>query len=181
MSSGIPVDPKSLDEDFYHTWMFPKRYDGPAFLEGKAPVGYGLLNFMRVKSNLLGKRGAEPPKTERFASYARTTFTPFTDVTGIGIEGVIDDGAIIYLNGKEMSRINIAPEQDPQNWKAFAIAARVRQISTEDMLQYTVIENINLPADVPVNLSLSLHNNNAKSTDMGLDIRIYSLANQLAR
>jgi hypothetical protein len=35
---------------------------------------------------------------------------------------------------------------------------------------------INLPADVPVNLSLSLHNNNERSTDMGLDIRIYSIA-----
>ena len=178
--NGKPVDPKSLDEDFYHTWMFPKRYDGPPFKEGNAPIGYVEISTLRIKSNLLGKRGAEPPELERYTSYARTTFTPVLDVTAIGIEGIIDDGAIIYLNGREVGRINIAGDQNPQDWQAVAKSARIShrgaQVSVENVVQYLVVEDLNLPADVPVNLCLSLHNNNSKSTDTALDIRVFSLA-----
>ena len=177
--SGNPVDPKFLDPDFYYTWMFPKRYDGPDFQSGTAPVGYGEIDSLKIKSNILGKRGSEPPKGERHGTYHRTTFTPIVDVSSIGIEGIIDDGAIIYLNGKEVARLNVTDDQNPQDWQTNAITAgKTGNImeSTELMVQYAIVENLNLKADVPVQLSLSLHNNNPNSSDMALDIRIYSIA-----
>ena len=171
-----PVNPKSLDPDFYHTWMFPKRYDGPKFLKGNAPLGYGKINSFQIKSNLLGKRGSEPPEEIRYTSYLRTTFTPIIDVSAIGVEGVIDDGAIIYINGREVLRINIAPEKNPQDWMSLAAHERFPQIGqTESVLQYGVVRGLNLPVGEPVELSISLHNVTFDSTDMGLDLRIFSL------
>jgi len=177
--SGNPVDPKFLDPDFYYTWMFPKRYDGPRFTSGNAPIGYGEIDSLKLKSNILGKRDAEPPKGERHAAYLRTSFTPIVDVSSIGIEGIVDDGAIVYLNGREVARLNVTDDQNPQDWQTSAISAGKTgsySESTELMIQYAVIENLNLKANVPVNLSLSMHNNNPNSSDMALDLRIYSIS-----
>jgi hypothetical protein len=183
-ADGKPIDPKVLDEDFYYTWMFPERYDGPDFLNGSAPIGYGELDAQKIKSNILGKRGTKPPNGERHSAYLRTTFTSITDVSAIGIEGVIDDGAIIYLNGKEATRLNITDDQNPQDWKTTAIASGKNgdiAKSTELMVQYAIVEDLNLKADTPVHLSISLHNILSTSSGMGLDLRIYSIDKKGAR
>ncbi len=173
---GEPVDPKKLDEDFYHTWMFPKRYDGPEFLTGKMPIGYGQLDFGKVRSNLGGKRNFLPSKNKRFTAYLRTQFTPVLDVNSLGIEGVFDDGAIVYINSKEVSRFNVTPEKDPQDWQTLSIKDDPTKWATnEKVVLRNGISGLNLPANVPVNVSLSLHNCAAKNEDLGTDLRIYAL------
>jgi len=175
-SEGSPVDPKSLDPDFYHTWMFPDRYDGPTFLKGNAPIGYGQLTFGKIRSNLGGKRNYLPPAGKRHSAYLRTEFTPIIDVSAIGIEGVIDDGAIIYLNGKEIHRINMAGDKNPQDWTITAKGNRLDQWNpTEYYILTETIDGINLPANKPVQLSISLHNHTGDDNDLGMDLRIYAL------
>lgn len=171
-----PVDPKSLDSDFYHTWMFPRRYDGPEFLKGRGPFGYGAIKAFQVRANLLGKRGSEPPKGKRYTSYLRTRFTPFTDITRLGIEGIFDDGIIFYINGRESLRLNITADKNPQDWMTLATSKKVEEkYDTERFIQFGTIDNLNLAADVPVELSVSLHNHTADDDDLAMDLRIFAL------
>ena len=119
---GEPVDPKELDQDFYHTWMFPKRYDGPKFIKGNMPIGYGQLDF--GKTALQSRRATKTMfqrKINASPHIYEPSFTPILDITTLGIEGIFDDGAILYINGKEASRFNLAPEKDPQDWQTLAI------------------------------------------------------------
>ena len=180
-SKGEPVDPKSLDPDFYQTWMFPKRYDGPAFDSGRAPVGYGTIMFGQIRSNLGNKRSYVPPEGKRHTAYLRTSFTPLIDVDAIGIEGVIDDGAIFYLNGKEVLRYNVAEDKDPQDWQTPALSNMANKWSQTERYIFTKsISGLNLPADEPINLSVSLHNQSGKDDDLGMNIRLYALNPQQA-
>lgn len=174
---GEPVDPKKLDVDFYHTWMFPKRYDGPEFLKGNMPIGYGRLDFGKLRSNLGGRRHYVPTENNRFTAYLRNEFTPVLDITALGIEGVFDDGAIFYLNGKERLRFHLPPQKNPQNWKTLANVDK-NDIwgRNERIIRRKIIKGLNLPADVPVNVSLSLHNSGGNDDDLGTDLRIYALS-----
>ena len=171
------MNPKFFDDDFFHTWMFPERYDGPEFSSGLAPIGFGKVNSLKYRSFFLGRRDKPNIENgERYTSYLRTTFTPILDVTAIGVEGVFDDGAIIYLNGKEVLRMNVSPEKDPQDWKTLANGSLFgEQLSTESNIQYGIIQNIKLPANTPVKLSLSLHNAQPDSLDLGIDLRLFAL------
>jgi hypothetical protein len=171
----VPVDPKSLDPDFFYTWMFPKRYDGPPFKKGTAPFGYGGISGLERLTNFLGRRESIPPNELRYTAYLRTSFTPILDVSTIGIEGIIDDGAIIYFNGKEVGRINVSERKNPQDWMTLAESSRLDEISLDDYIHRIKIQNLNLPANQLVELSVSLHNALPKSSDLGLDLRIYSL------
>ena len=172
-----PVDPKSLDSDFYHTWMFPKRYDGPKFLTGNMPIGYGRLEFGKLRSNLGGRRHYTPMKNKRYSAYLRTRFTPVLDVSSLGIEGVFDDGAIIYINGKEVSRINVAPKLNPQNWKALAKKDKNQNWGqNERIIRRKIIKGLQLPAKVPVTISISLHNSTQNDDDLGIDLRLYAVS-----
>lgn len=172
-----PVDPKTLDQDFYHTWMFPKRYDGPKFLTGNMPIGYGHLDFGSLRSNLGGQRQYTPTKNKRFTAYLRTQFTPVLDISSLGIEGVFDDGAIFYLNGKEVLRFNLPARKDPQNWQTLANPDKNKEWGqNERIIRRKIIKGLNLPANVPVNVSLSLHNSGKNDDDLGTDLRIYALS-----
>ena len=161
--------------------MFPKRYDGPAFDSGRAPVGYGTIMFGQIRSNLGNKRSYVPPEGKRHTAYLRTSFTPLIDVDAIGIEGVIDDGAIFYLNGKEVLRYNVAEDKDPQDWQTPALSNMANKWSQTERYIFTKsISGLNLPADEPINLSVSLHNQSGKDDDLGMNIRLYALNPQQA-
>ena len=175
--NGDPVDPLELDRQFFHTWMFPKRYQGPKFESGSSPVGYGVLDVGRTRGALFGRREEAPKSGACHSAYLRTTFTPVLDVSALGIEGVFDDGAIIYVNGREAIRFNVAPEKDPQDWKTTAISHKIDGIwSTETYHQYGVVTGLRLPAGAPVNLSVSLHNAHPHDRDLGMDLRVFALS-----
>jgi hypothetical protein len=174
---GVPFDPEYLDKDFDATWMKPDQYDGPKFEgPGESPLGYGELDYGTIRTYIGDSADYVPKEGARFACYFRTTITPNLEVKALGFEGIIDDGAIIYINGKEALRINVAPEVDANDWKAFATLARYdKNRVTEHTVQYGIAEGLNLPAEQPVNIAISLHNNNAKSSDIGLNLRVYGV------
>jgi hypothetical protein len=180
-----PVDPETLDPDFDSTWHSAAAYNGPAF-SGPAPamLGYGLIDVEPVVTDIWGGRDhdadmlpdAEPPTGTRFATYFRTTFTPTAAVEHLGFEGLVDDGAIIYINGVEATRLNVAETKDAGNWRTFADTANLAAgFGTEEGPQVGFALDINLPAGQPVELAVSLHNTSATSSDMGFDLRVYSV------
>ena len=174
---GVPYDPEYLDKDFDTTWMKPDKYEGPEFEgPGESPLGYGDLGNGRIRTYIGGSPDYVPAKGARYACYFRTTITPDLEVKALGFEGIIDDGAIIYINGKEALRMNMLPNVDANDWKAFALVARFDNTHvTENTIQYGVVEGLNLPADEPVEIAVSLHNNNPTSSDIGLNLRVYAV------
>lgn len=172
-----PVDPKSLDPDFFKTWKSFEGYQGPRFSKGRAPLGYGELDsFKTVKTNPNGRLNSIPPDGLRYTAYFRKSITPELDVSAIGIEGIVDDGAIIYLNGVEICRINMASDQKGDDWKALAVnSKRGNNVPTEDILHNIIVRDVNLPANIPATLAISIHNAKGNSSDLGMDLRIYSI------
>ena len=178
-----PVDPALLgagDPDFHTTWHTAASYNGPAFsAPAPALLGYGLINADPILTDTWGGRDIDadpatedtaPPTGLRYASYFRTSFTPAAPVAHLGFRGLIDDGAVIFINGVDVSRINFFGE-DPADWQAFALDA----VATEDAPQEGIAANVNLPAGVPVEIGVTLRNPNATSSDSGFDLAVYSI------
>ncbi len=176
--AGQPIDPASKNRDFFRTWMVSTIYNGPAFKKaGPAPIGYGIIDSLQITTPLGESRDFSPPKGARHSAYLRTTFTPELDLRELGVEGIFDDGAIIYLDGQEVARINVSADDDAENWKTTSSSSRVgpHNIYTEDALQYAVIRNLRLKAGVPVHLGVSLHNTGPNSTDLGMAMRLFGV------
>lgn len=177
-TDGMAFDPEVLDKDFDQTWCDPSKYDGPPFESASpAPLGYGEINGAKLKSVIgRGGKGFVPQNGRRFTCYFRTTFTPEIDVKALGFEALIDDGAIIYINGKEVVRINVAPDADADEWETLAHHGWVfEKNEAEDTIQYGVARGLDLPAGKPVSVAVSLHNVKGSSSDIGMDMRIYAV------
>lgn len=180
-----PIDPETVDADFDTTWHTSALYDGPAF-SGPAPalLGYGgVIDADPIVTDIWGGRDHDgdlvadprPPTGLRYATYFRTTFTPAEAVENLGFEGLVDDGAIIYLNGIEVARMNVADTKDATDWQVFADGTTVNGIGDEVGPQVVFDLGRILPAGVPVEIAASVHNPNATSSDMGFDLRVYSV------
>lgn len=184
--TNLPVDPGTVDPDFHSTWHTSALYDGPDFA-GPAPalLGYGVINADPIRTDLwdgLDHDGDlvpdnEPPSGLRYTTYFRTTFTPSVPVENLAFEGLIDDGAIIYINGEESARINVDPTKDPSLWLTVADSANhgPGNIGNEEEAQVAFDLGRTLPAGIPVELAVSLHNPNGTSSDMGFDLRVFAV------
>ena len=177
-----PVDPALFgagDPDFHTTWHTATAYDGPAFSgPATALLGYGDIDADPIITDIWGARDIDgdpltedllPPTGLRYAAYFRTTFTPTTDVPHIGFRGLFDDGAVIFINGVEVSRINFLG--DVADWQAFSGPAT----DTETAPQEGLALGVDLAAFVPVEIGVTLRNPNATSSDMGFDMEVYSI------
>ena len=179
-----PIDPESLDVDFDATWKTAAGYDGPAFA-GPAPAlfGYGSIAAGDIVTDIWGGRDHDgdtmpdesPPSGLRFTSYYRTSFTPASPVPHLGLEGLIDDGAIVYVNGTEVARMNVDAAKDADDWDTRADGNSANGIPAESAPQVALALGQNLPAGVPVEVAVSVHNASSSSSDMGFDLRIYSV------
>ncbi len=183
LDGPVPVDPQTLDGDFDGTWKNSLVYDGPAFSgPDPAPLGYGVLGADVIATDIWGGQDADgdgvgdpaPPSGRRFTTYYRTFFTPDEDVTHVAFEGLVDDGAIIYLDSMEVARMNVAAGQNSTSWQAVAINANPASGNTEDAPQVVFALNRAIPAKQEVEIAVSVHNTSGTSSDMGFDLRVWS-------
>ena len=179
-----PIDPDSVDGDFDATWHTSASYDGPAFA-GPAPglLGYGSISAGDLVTDIWGGLDHDgdsipdelPPSGDRLTTYYRSTFTPAEAVAHLGFEGLIDDGAIIYVNGQEVVRLNVAATANADSWSTRALGIDFYGGSSEASPQVGFALNRNLPAGQPVELAVSVHNASSESSDMGFDLRVWSV------
>lgn len=130
------ADPKINDPDFNTTWFqkaedFAVNYNGPAFggvvTPGNAgdittydhgtapgPFGYPAANAMEyfavpgAELSAFGTVLTMPNTGSRYTMYFRTVFTAGQAYTSPRIRGLIDDSALIYLDGVLVARVNRA-------------------------------------------------------------------------
>ena len=174
-ASPTTFDPSLTDTDFYTTWQTVEGYDGPDFLgPSTGPFGYGVINAEPFRSFNLTTPGAD----QRAAvTYFRTTFTPERGVQELGFEGIIDDGAIIYINGEEVARMNM-PTTAAVTSITTATAATFTDdgvsLGDEDFIQYANSTPLNLLAGEEVEIGVSIHNANTTSSDQSFHMRVYA-------
>jgi len=202
--NGDVVDPGESDFDFHNTWFEEEGenfYDGPAFVTGRAPFGYGEMRWGNYPDelnkfpdfpetniwNLVDpaddnaenippfEPDAEPPKTRLHTAYFRTVVTPTEPVNHLRFRGTVDDGLVIYVNGFEtIGRVRMGDEQDA--WDLPADDPESSAHETEAIVYTT--ELLNLPADEPITIAISLHNaegTGGNSSDLWMDLDIESV------
>lgn len=171
---GNPIDPNNFDADFHTTWQdpVPLGYDGPAFLTGTGYFGYGTIDGSAITTNIWNPDGSlatnAPASGDRYTTYFRTTITPTQDVSVIRFTGIVDDGAIIYLDGAELTRVHMNATA-PDAWLLSALNATGTETTVRN-----ITEAVSLPAGVSVTVAVSVHNASAISSDMGFDFLIES-------
>jgi hypothetical protein len=127
------LDPALADADFNSTWFlkaddFAANYNGLTFGgvrvlgtpgntgsydrgTGPGPLGYGAMTYFTAAGaevTALGTSLTTPASGSRYTAYFRTTFTTAQVYNSLRIRGLIDDSALIYLDGVLVARVNKA-------------------------------------------------------------------------
>ncbi len=192
------------DPDFDTTWFlaaaqFGTTYDGPSFNAatigdpfvqnsadsgpGLAPFAYGGVDAIISPNTLL----STPDSTFRYASYYRTTFTvPAGGLIEPTFRMVCDDGCYVYLDGALIATVNIA-DGVADTYTSLAADATNTELEFAFHLRNTGLQPGGSPGDVRIltavpsltagshTLAVSVHNNAATSSDMGLLLELSAL------
>jgi hypothetical protein len=142
-------------------------YDDRAWLSGPSKLGYGGSGEVTTVS--FGNNPAGKPIT----TYFRRTFTMAEPAAldSLLLQSVLDAGGVVYLNGREVDRVNLPPfpiSPDSLAWLALDDSARNTPI------------NVRLPADALVAgtnvVAVEVHLADIASGDLGFDLALTGLA-----
>ncbi len=139
-------------------------FDDRNWKEGRAPLGYG-ENGLATQIGFGGKADAK-----QLAAYFRRSFDFAADGAPkkqLAVDMRIDDGAVVYLNGRELVR---------QNLPSGPLTVRTHAVSRVDGADETVYRRYLLPAAAlqPGRnvLAVAVHQINAVSTDLFFDLQL---------
>ncbi|NQU19860.1 MAG: lamin tail domain-containing protein, partial [Candidatus Nealsonbacteria bacterium] len=159
------IDPAGADSNFNTTWMQPPGYNGPAFA-GPSPglFGYGDIGDLSIATNI-----GTPSSGSRYSAYFRRELTITESMANAGIEILSDDGAVIYLDGVEIARNNIAVA-DTYGALAIDDLYSDNNARTEDETR-----TLSIPDLTPGThwIGVSVHQNQTGSSDLGFDMRLF--------
>ena len=169
------IDPAVADDDFNTTWFLKADdfaiYNGPSFEtpavgidagNGLAPIGYGVINYFQSNGGFATTL-TTPAEDFRYTGYFRHDFTVGADVEYLALEMVVDDGAVIYLDGVRLHSVNFAGDD---SYLSFASGGG------DENNPVTVITGIGGLAAGDHTLAVSVHQNEAISSDLGFDLRL---------
>jgi hypothetical protein len=162
------VDPVESDLDFYQTWMLPEGsdYDGKEFLsEGQGILGYGLIT-PKPGTGIQGviTYVGLPEEGKRRTAYFRKTFTLARAHAQVGFEILAVDGAVVYLDGKEVVRKNF----DQPDAYANLTASEVDYPSSVAYYGKSVL------GKGEHTLAVAVHQDATTSSNLGFDLRLIS-------
>lgn len=177
------ADPAAGDADFGATWhTFGGAYNGPAFTTNRpAPFHYGGITYFTnnaLTGTPIGVGGTTTAPTSgvRYSAYFKKQFTAAASYPATIAEALVDDGAVIYLDGVEIRRYNMTGTvAGKPNGSGDAYTMLADGASNE-----TVLTTISLGAISagPHTIAISLHNAESTSSDLGLYFRLLSLPPQ---
>lgn len=174
-NSGFVVlaNPVAGDPDFYETWhtvgLPDSPYDGPPTPVGPSPIEYGgVTGFFPGGPKPLATVLGPPEVGLRYSAYFTTTFE-FNDdldlVDHLRMTYLVDDGAVIYLNGHEIHRYNL-PANVPDTFELLANAAGDENtFYTVDASAAHLVNGLNV-------LAISVHQATVVSADLGFDLEM---------
>ncbi len=142
------------------------RFDDSGWKRGKGPLGYGERNLGTTLG--FGDDGED----KHMSAYFRTTFQvdPAEDekFEALGVLLRRDDGAVVYFNGREAIRSNIAPGK-----VAFTTSASSATGPADEATYHRYIVPVEFLAKGGLNtVAVEVHQANPASSDLFLDLEI---------
>ncbi|MGC6427699.1 MAG: lamin tail domain-containing protein [Akkermansiaceae bacterium] len=142
-------------------WKHP-NYNPAGWKTGQAALGFGVVGSLTLNA-------AVAQNTPRHTVYFRKQFnvTNAADYTQVTFDIIRDDGAIVYLNGKEVGRSNITA-----GTKSFSDLA----VSSSPEDEVVALATLTLsPGDLfegTNTIAVEVHQASTGSSDLGLDLRV---------
>ena len=150
------IDPAETDEDF-HSTFFREGYDDGYWQTGEDSAGrdggFGYGDDVDVDIGT-------PPDDRRHTAYFRCRFETQTGFDHLRIRLQRDDGVIIYLNGVEVGRDNVAAETE-----AYRLPAASTVSSGDETARHTIALSGAITKGSHL-LAISLHNREGNSSDL---------------
>ncbi len=148
-------------------WKHPD-FDDNTWGTGQALLGYDTING-RTTNTLLVRPTPRLPTIYFRKSFQVTDASTFTQ---IATSLVRDDGAILYLNGRELGRSNM--NGGNQRYVDFALNATSNEgglvsLGSKPLSPGDLVEGTNL-------LAVELHQSSGSSSDTGLDVQLRGIA-----
>lgn len=148
-------------------WKHPS-FDDSSWPSGQALLGYGGISG-RTENTTLSLQNPRLPTIYFRKSFNVTDANTFTQIN-LGI--IRDDGAIIYLNGKEIGRTNMGGGN--QQYGDFASGATANEgaivnLGNISLAPGDLLEGTNI-------ISVEVHQSSGTSSDTGLDLQLSGIA-----
>ncbi len=168
------IDPATLDptSDFATTWNGYTAYDGPAFTTNVAgPFSYGGITYFTAANggpgSFIGDGGSAtaPASGNRYTAYFKKQFTTTEDYTQATVRMLADDGAVIYLDGVEVRRVNMTNTTGDE-YTMLADGVGSETALTADFSIGAITTGTHV-------IAVSLHNTLATSSDLGLYFQLF--------
>ena len=144
-------------------WKHP-NYNEASWGTGQAMLGYGTVGSL-TRNTTVG-----PASTPRhLTTYFRKEFsvTGAADYTELVTHIIRDDGAIVYLNGKELDRTNLISGNIDYSQLATSASPEdeVVALDTWNLSPGDLVEGVNV-------IAVEVHQQSGSSSDLGLDLRL---------
>jgi hypothetical protein len=162
------------------TWQIP-AYDDSAWLSGLAgfttPTTEVTTNGFELRTTNMVAPNMGGPVT----AYYRVPFNLPGSISGatLTVVGVIDDGAVFYINGVEAARLRM-PTNNPISFTNLATAAGPETGDTHLPLDTVTLTNLSALASGPNLLAIELHQNSLTSSDAVLSIQLVAGLSQFS-
>ena len=161
---GEAENPEDSDRDFNTTW-YKTGYDDSDWESGEVgPYHYGGIGGFGAEGlDILN----DPGSGDRYTNYFRLEFTTNRAYASVGAEILADDGAVIYLDGQEITRFNCCTTADDE-YLSFASA-----VGNEDA--YATIPLVDNLAAGNHLLAVSVHQSGTTSSDLGFGMSLVTV------
>jgi hypothetical protein len=148
-------------------WKHP-FFNDTSWVTGRALLGYGTINGRTINTDL----NFQTPRLPTIYFRKSFTVTDADSFTQLNLNFVRDDGAIVYLNGKEIGRSNMSGGN--QRYEDYAISATSNEgglvnLGTLTLAAGDLLEGTNV-------LAVEVHQNSSSSSDTGLDVQLSGIA-----
>ena len=148
-------------------WKHP-FFNDTSWVTGRALLGYGTINGRTINTDL----NFQTPRLPTIYFRKSFTVTDADSFTQLNLNFVRDDGAIVYLNGKEIGRSNMSGGN--QRYEDYAISATSNEgglvnLGTLTLAAGDLLEGTNV-------LAVEVHQNSSSSSDTGLDVQLFGIA-----
>jgi len=144
-------------------WKHPD-FEDATWGTGQAMLGYGTIGSATIRTTVGPANAPRNPTT-----YFRKEFiaTDTADYTTMSFELIRDDGAIVYLNGREVGRSNLSPGN--KTYSSLATPANpedeIIQLSNLTLSPGDLVNGINV-------IAVEVHQQSTTSSDLGMDLRV---------
>ena len=161
------VLPRTSNWKYYDEATVPANWNSKSFDDTSWKSGNGILGYGDNQTTKIGYGGNDQNKF--ITSYYRSTFDVenLQGITGVNLHLLYDDGAVVYLNGSEVLRVNMPSGTISSNTEASSAVGGSSEVSyfdfTADLSALQTGTNV---------IAVEVHQSSPNSSDVSFDLEV---------